>query len=208
MKHTSDYVVYIAFSCIHLSRDKGIPLKRIHDMLQEETEGMKLAQWHIHIVLWATHDGQKLAEDIKKRWIRTAIAERYNITPAAQAIKLCDNTGKLVYVMLQDLHNLTYGHIGKRAARKEDIVRKCLQLLPKVPKDIADIWKGNLQTVYRQFSGVGILIKMGQGEVIDENDKKILKKRCTILTNHNGMKEVVRMGRNLDGKRIQDLIGN
>lgn len=208
MKHTSDYVVYIAFSCIHLSRDRSIPLKRMRGRLQEETEGMKLAQWHIHIVLWATHDAQKLAEEIKERWIRTAIAERYNITPAAQAIKLCDNTGKLVYVMLQDLHNLTYGRIGKRAVRKEDIVRKSLQLLRKVPKDIADIWTENLQTVYKQFSGVGVLFKVVQGEALDENDKRVLIKRCTILTNHNAMKEVVRMGRNLGRKRIQELIGS
>lgn len=208
LKHTSDYVVYIAFSCIHLSRDKSIPLKRMRGRLQEETEGMKLAQWHIHIVLWAMCDAQKLAKDIKERWIRTAIAERYNITPAAQTIKLCNNTGKLAYVMLQDLHNLTYGHIGKRAVRKEDIARKSLQLLPKVSKDIADVWTDNLQIVYRQFSGVGILFKVVQGEALDENDKRVLIKRCTILTNHNAMKEVVRMRRNLGSKRIQDLIGN
>lgn len=110
--------------------------------------------------------------------------------------------------MLQDLHNLTYGRIGKRAVRKEDIVRKSLQLLRKVPKDIADIWTENLQTVYKQFSGVGVLFKVVQGEALDENDKRVLIKRCTILTNHNAMKEVVRMGRNLGRKRIQELIGS
>lgn len=206
VKHEGDHIIYAAYSCMHLSRDKNIGVKRINGVLHEESEGVKLAQWHIHIVLWAYQGAKEIAEDIKKRWIDTAIKAGYKITPSTQEIKLCDSAGKLVYVMLQDLHNKTYGHIGERKAGKEDIVRKVESLLPKVSKDTADIWIGNLRTAYKQLSEKSQQEKIKADKSIDDLAHEIDIKKCMILTNHSTEKEVKRIAAILDSKRLHALI--
>lgn len=108
--------------------------------------------------------------------------------------------------MLQDLHNKTYGHIGERKAGKEDIVRKVESLLPKVSKDTADIWIGNLRTAYKQLSEKSQQEKIKADKSIDDLAHEIDIKKCMILTNHSTEKEVKRIAAILDSKRLHALI--
>lgn len=137
--------------------------------LQEYQHG---AGWHIHALLWAENDAAIGALALKELW------EQVNGGKAS--IKRCDNMGKVVYMLLQEVASKTtaWGYKGKQD--KHDFFHRVRALLPITESNrrMFPTWQDNLQRGLYDLFGSDIPLKLQRlDETKDEKERKRLLKR-------------------------------
>ena len=130
------------------------------------------AGWHIHALLWAEHDAAAGALALKELW------EKVNGGKAS--IKRCDNMGKVVYVLLQEVSSKTtaWGYKGKQD--KRDFFHRVRALLPitESNRSMFPTWQDNLQRGLNDLFGSDVLLKLHRlDETKNEEERKIILKR-------------------------------
>lgn len=136
---------------------------------QEHQHG---AGWHIHGLLWAEHDAAAGALALKELW------EQVNGGKAS--IKRCDNMGKVVYVLLQEVSSKTtaWGYKGKQDKRDFFHRVRALLTITESNRSMFPTWQDNLQQGLRDIFGTDIPLKLYRlDETKDGKERKRLLKR-------------------------------
>lgn len=225
-----EWMVKVCYSIFHLSpREKG---KKVDTAVgawgtyDEVEEHVKIAQWHIHAIVWAdTINGSNdFAAHILRVWGDLAEKKGYKVphggynavTGTEYNAAYCQpfyDAGKVVYMLWQEVHSDFYA--SRKSWKWRDMMRKITGLYGRAHIDYRawEVWKNNAELGLRQFTGEQILIDMYKGDHGDadaaKRAAKALEKRHDFpdLMTAEAMKIVVaRMRRNLVRRDIRPLL--
>lgn len=202
IRYTGRAQIYVTYSIFHLSTTWDHEKRTYVDLVKaddrrgrvEKDEYQHAAAWHMHNLLWVEDETQAeaLAHHIEKIWREVCEEENKYCGKKYTWVKPCSNTGKLAYVLLQEVYQTTkaWGFGRKSRQDRQDFYRRAKALLKTedYTRDSFATWQDNLERGWLDYSGGDLLYKMfvvgAKGRSMQERAKQT--KRLKEITAKRG----------------------
>ncbi|MGN8837722.1 hypothetical protein ACTNCI_12250 [Mitsuokella jalaludinii] len=140
-----------------------------------------VSHWHIHVIVWAADRAGSLSCGIEDTWRRLCKERGYRLMNGATSVKKCDDAGKVVYTLWQEVHGAFFS--SKQSAKFKHMMKK-LQVIfsdSRSPCVNWEVWRSNVYTAISQLTGWDAYMALHDAAAGDVDAKmkarELIKKR-------------------------------
>lgn len=172
-----------------------------------------VSHWHIHVIVWAADRAGALSFGIEDTWRRLCKERGYRLMNGATSVKKCDDAGKVVYTLWQEVHGAFFS--SKQSAKFKHMMKK-LQVIfsdSRSPCVNWEVWRSNVYTAISQLTGWDAYVALHDAAAGDIHAKKkameLIKKKDVFgdVVAGTEIKRIVRkLLRSLDRQDVKPLL--
>lgn len=172
-----------------------------------------VSHWHIHVIVWAADRAGALSFGIEDTWRRLCKERGYRLTDGATSVKRCDDAGKVVYTLWQEVHGAFFS--SKQSAKFKHMMKKLQVIFSDSGSPCVnwEIWRSNVYTAISQLTGWDAYVALHDAAAGDIHAKKkameLIKKRdvfSDVMAGAEIARIVRKLLRNLGRQDVKPLL--